>query len=88
VVLSGKHADRAAAVKDMAGIAFHVMMETGIMVEALPLWDDELENPEIFANPGLIKNISRDGIFVRLRLSPPPCICARRNRPYPARFYC
>jgi len=64
VVLRGEHGDRAAAVKDMAGIAFHVMMETGVMVEALPLWDDEIMHPEIFANPTLIKNILRDGIRI------------------------
>jgi len=62
VILSGKHGDRAAAVKDMAGIAFHVMMETGVMVEALPLWDDEIERPEMFSNPALIKSILHDGI--------------------------
>ena len=62
VVLKGKHGDRSAAVKDMAALAFHVMMETGVMVEALPLWDDEIREPEIFSNAALIKNILRDGI--------------------------
>ncbi len=62
IVLKGKRANRSAAVKDMAALAFHVMMETGVMVEALPLWDDEIAEPEIFSNPALIKNILRDGI--------------------------
>ena len=62
VVLDGEHGNRSAAVKDMAGIAFHVMMETGVMVEALPLWGDEVERPEIYSNPALIKNIMREGI--------------------------
>ena len=62
VVLEGEHGNRSAAVKDMAGIAFHVMMETGVMVEALPLWGDEIERPEIYSNPALIKNILREGI--------------------------
>jgi uncharacterized protein len=39
-----------------------VMMETGVMVEALPLWADDLEHPERFSNPALIKNILREGI--------------------------
>jgi predicted nucleotidyltransferase len=62
VILSAEHGDRSAAVKDMAAIAFHVMMETGVMVEALPLWPDELAQPETFKNPALIDNILRDGI--------------------------
>jgi DNA invertase Pin-like site-specific DNA recombinase/predicted nucleotidyltransferase len=62
VILNGEHGDRSAAVKDMARIAFHVMMETGVMVEALPLWPDELARPETFKNPALINNILREGI--------------------------
>jgi uncharacterized protein len=62
IVLKAPHGDRAAAVKDMAAIAFHVMMETGVMVEALPLWADEVEHPETFSNPALINNILREGI--------------------------
>ena len=62
VVLRGKHGDRSAAVRDMAALSFHVMLETGVMVEALPLWDDEIAGPEIFSNPALIKNILRYGI--------------------------
>jgi uncharacterized protein len=62
IVLQGAAGDRSSAVKHMAGIAFHVMMETGVMVEALPLWADDLEHPERFSNPALIKNILREGI--------------------------
>jgi len=62
VVLEGERSDRSAAVKDMAAIAFHVMMETGVMVEAIPLWREEIERPETFSNPALINNILREGI--------------------------
>jgi len=62
VILNAEHGDRSAAVKDMAAIAFHVMMETGVMVEALPLWPDELARPETFKNQILIDNILREGI--------------------------
>jgi predicted nucleotidyltransferase len=51
-----------AAALDMAGIAFDVLLETGILVEALPLWEDELEHPGRFSNPGLIQNIRREGV--------------------------
>ncbi len=62
VVLQGDHGSRSAIMRDMAGIAFHVMMETGVMVEALPLFGDELGRPETFRNPHLIANIRRDGV--------------------------
>jgi hypothetical protein len=31
-------------------------------VQALPLWETELQQPETFSNPALIKNIKRDGL--------------------------
>ncbi len=64
IVLDGEHGGRSAAVRDMAGIAFDVMMETGVMVQALPLWRDEIERPETFSNPALIKNILREGVHL------------------------
>ncbi len=48
----------------MARIAFDVLMETGVMVEAMPLWPEELAHPETFSNPALIGNILRDGIHL------------------------
>jgi hypothetical protein len=46
----------------MAGIAFDVMQETGVLVDPLPLWESELKRPESFSNPKLIENIRRDGL--------------------------
>jgi hypothetical protein len=48
----------------MAGIAFDVLMETGIMVQGFPLWPEELARPETFSNPPFIENILRDGIHL------------------------
>jgi predicted nucleotidyltransferase len=62
VVLEGTTGNRYAVGGDMAGIAFDVMMETGVLVEALPLWADELKRPEAFSNPALIENIRREGL--------------------------
>jgi hypothetical protein len=61
-VLEGTTGNRYAVGGDMAGIAFDVMMETGVLVEALPLWADELKRPEAFSNPALIENIRREGL--------------------------
>lgn len=62
VILKGERGDRYKVSGDMAGIAFDVMLETGILVQALPLWEAELRQPERFSNPALIENIKRDGL--------------------------
>jgi len=62
VILEGKRGNRYKVSGDMAGIAFDVMLETGILVQALPLWEAELKQPERFSNPALIENILRDGL--------------------------
>lgn len=62
VLLHGAKTPRVDTILEMADIAFDVMMETGVLVEALPLWDDEWEHPEHFSNPALIENIRHEGI--------------------------
>ncbi|TAK90088.1 MAG: nucleotidyltransferase domain-containing protein [Burkholderiaceae bacterium] len=62
VVLHGPHGERTNAAIDMAGIAFDVLLDTGVLIQALPLWEDELEHPEQFSNPALIENIRREGV--------------------------
>ena len=62
VVLNGDRQDFIDTKLDMAGIAFDVLMETGILVQPFPLWDGDLAHPEWFTNPALIRNIAEDGI--------------------------
>ena len=64
VVLKGEPQRRVEVSGDMAAIAFHVLMETGVMVQGFPLWSDELARPETFSNPALIDNILREGIHL------------------------
>ena len=46
----------------MAHTAFDVLLETDILISALPIWLDEWENPEGYSNPALLHNINREGI--------------------------
>ena len=62
IVLNGRRGNFLDVKLDMAGLAFDVLMETGVLVQALPLWDGDLSNPERFTNPTLIRNIARDGV--------------------------
>ena len=62
VIMKDQAGDRSAATVVMAGIAFDVLLDTGILVQALPLWRDEMAHPEQFSNPALIDAIQREGI--------------------------
>ncbi len=53
IIMADQCADRSAAAITMAGIAFDVLLDTGILVQALPLSPDELAHPEQFSNPAL-----------------------------------
>ena len=64
VVLKGAPGHRGAVARDMAGIAFDAMLESGILVEALPLWESDFEHPDAFGNPALLRTIRRDGVQV------------------------
>lgn len=46
----------------MADIAYDVLLETGVHIQPLPIWEDEWEHPESHSNPRLLQNISREGI--------------------------
>lgn len=48
----------------MADIAFEVLLETGIYIQPLPIWEDEWAHPEKHSNPRLLENIQREGIPV------------------------
>lgn len=46
----------------MADIAFEVLLETGVRVQPLPVWEDEWAHPENYSNPGLLANIAKEGV--------------------------
>jgi predicted nucleotidyltransferase len=47
---------------DLADIAYDVLLETGIRIQPLPVWEAEWAHPETYSNPRLLGNISREGI--------------------------
>ncbi len=62
VVLKGERRDFIDTKLDMAGIAFDVMLETGVLVQPFPMWDGDLAHPERFTNPNLVRTIAEEGI--------------------------
>lgn len=46
----------------LADIAYDILLETGVLIQALPLSEDQWHHPNHHSNPDLIENIHRDGI--------------------------
>jgi len=45
----------------LADIAYDVLLETGVLIQPMPLSLDEWDHPEHHRNPRLVNNIRRDG---------------------------
>ncbi len=46
----------------MADIAYDVLLEKGVLIQPLPIWENERREPERYPNPRLLANIRRDGV--------------------------
>jgi predicted nucleotidyltransferase len=77
IVLKGDRRDLLDTRLDMAGTAFDVLLETGVLVQPLPLWADDIEHADRFPNPALIRNIAREGI----RFASPANLATKRAGP-------
>ncbi|MHB8454009.1 MAG: nucleotidyltransferase domain-containing protein [Acidiferrobacterales bacterium] len=55
----GKFVDTKLAMDDLA---YDVLLETGIRIQPLPIWEDEWKHPDTYSNPRLLVNIEREGI--------------------------
>jgi predicted nucleotidyltransferase len=62
VVLPGARGQFMTAKLMMADMAFDVLLDTGIRVEPLPVWEEEWAHPESHSNPALLRNIESDGV--------------------------
>ena len=62
IVLRGPRGDIWDTAWTMSDIAFDVLLETGVFVSPLPLWDGDLDHPERAKNPALMRNIQREGL--------------------------
>jgi uncharacterized protein len=49
---------------EWGGEEFDIMMETGVMVSAMPVWIEQWEDPSTHSNPYLIANIKREGLAI------------------------
>ena len=62
VLLRGQHQRLLPTKLAMADEAFDILLETGIHIQPLPIWEDEWAEPDHSSNPRLLKNIAREGL--------------------------
>jgi len=62
VLLSGSPGKFVSTKLAMDDLAYEVLLETGIRIQPLPVWQSEWEHPEHYSNPHLLNNIAREGI--------------------------
>ncbi len=62
VILSGSKGRALEVGPEMAGEAFDVLLETGVLVSPLPIWIEDWVDPSHHNNPWLIANIKREGL--------------------------
>jgi antitoxin ChpS len=62
VVLGGPRGDFLTEKLAMADVAYDVMLETGVLVQPLPLWQQDWDHPEAHPNPRLVQNIRAEGV--------------------------
>ncbi len=62
VLLHGQPGKFVATKLAMADLAYDVLLNTGIRIQPLPIWEIEWEHPEMYSNPALLRNIGREGV--------------------------
>ena len=62
LLLDGPREAFIAAKLALDDLAYDILLETGIHIQPLPLWQDDWDVPGTFPNPGLIAAIRREGV--------------------------
>ena len=62
VILKGQPGHFIKTKMAMNDIAYDILLDTGIRIQPLPVWEGEWAHPERYSNPHLLHNISVEGI--------------------------
>jgi predicted nucleotidyltransferase len=62
VILSGDVKPTTTTHMALSGLAYDVLLDTGIVIQAVPVWDKQWAVPNSHTNPRLLTNIARDGV--------------------------
>jgi antitoxin ChpS len=64
VILRGEPGDFVETKLKMAGMAYGVLLETGVRIQPFPIWETEWDNPASYSNPGILNNIAREVVII------------------------
>jgi len=62
VLLQGQSGDFVATKLALDDVAYDVLLDSGIRIQPLPIWESEWAHPERYSNPRLLENIAREGL--------------------------
>jgi predicted nucleotidyltransferase len=62
VLLQGKPGDFVATKLALDDVAYDVLLDSGIRIQPLPIWEPEWAQPQQYSNPRLLENIAREGL--------------------------
>ena len=62
VLLHGEPGDFVATKLALDDVAYDVLLDSGIRIQPLPIWELEWAHPEQYSNPRLLENIAREGL--------------------------
>lgn len=62
VLLQGTPGDFVATKLALDDVAYDVLLDSGIRIQPLPIWEGEWAHPEHYSNPRLLENIAREGV--------------------------
>lgn len=46
----------------LSSLAYDVLLDTGVVIQALPVWESQWLAPDSHSSPKLLHNIARDGV--------------------------
>lgn len=63
LILSGDNKPTTSTQMALSGLAYDVLLDTGVVIQAIPVWDKQWAAPNSHTNPRLLSNIARDGVI-------------------------
>jgi predicted nucleotidyltransferase len=61
VLLQGQSGDFVATKLALDDVAYDVLLDSGIRIQPLPIWEGAWAHPQHYSNPRLLENIAREG---------------------------
>ena len=61
-LIMSEHADDWPTLSALSGLAFDVFLETGILIQPVPISSENWVNPDRFLRPSFLRNVAREGI--------------------------